>query len=522
MQVTTHYSEEIRPPRNPEQFERVYEHLVAQWLPVDIGLVRELRALLHQSDYILAPERVIRELKRDFPLFLYVIRQLAIAQGAVTSPGDGYDPIDLLCDCNLRELDAILWSAESLAHFSGATSTNTLEPDKDQSVALIKTMSGASVSELLAENAGISPDLAYACALFRQLGLTLLSWHYSFVYRKVITELSSDESIDEKFSSILGFSPTLLGFTIARRINMPSYVVRGIGRFNDLDVSGKSASEVQDNPLGETLCKICELGELFVRLQGSNDTSNELPEQVQSLTEMLEALGPDYEKRIKARLLENCERYTWKQPFLLEYLVRPLPISRARALDDSVRVNIEANQYLRLCPADVREQLESLYRILAAPEEQIQQQRREVLKAIKHVAPRCGFPRGCIYLVEPSVTKLLPKFTWGDIDSHRLVSVNHLETNATGLLAKAYRSNAPLLAKFSEPLRNNLNSNQGDDSKVDVKEDIGTVVGVLGETQRVGLLYLEYSESNFKERHANVMICFKAIEATLAACLGIR
>ena len=463
------------------------------WFPINPELLWSIQERLGTGHYQ-SPSELANDLRQDFALYTWIIGQCSQcgATSGNSAPKPSCDPTGLITDnyetiiAKLKEL-----KPENVSpHILGDSS-------EFQVGRLSYSMTSASVAQALAKKSNVDPQLAFSCALFRQLGLTLISWNYPHVYKRVLSSLKPEDKLDESLTKMLGFSPTMLGLTIARRWALSPELRLGMGDPVPEEIDDKG----RIHEVGNTLEKICQIGEAFAR---ANDPKhypsaqadwNAAQAQVQSI------LGPQGFALIKEQITQNCEYYSQLNPDLFGPPTNPQAITSPKTRAGSALLS--ANTYVKQCTPGIQELLGKLYERLDG--QSISKDCIDLLA--KEIIPASGFLRGCIYLIEPDSSRLVPRLALGSASLSSFTSTSYTAySEVFDPVVAAYKCKTPIMEE---------NVQIGD-------KTISYVAGVIGDTQRAGVLYLELSEAQVQRKASNVLCCFKALRQALSDSLNLR
>ncbi len=132
-------------------------------------------------------------------------------------------------------------------------------------------------------------DLAFTCALLKQLGLNLIAWNYPSIYTRALGMVKSAQStLEELIEENLGFDPALLAEELILSSNTHPYIRQAMGlpvkpNFEEFLPEGSS---VQSDIVG-----ICEIGEAFAQLNDSEHYPNISRNYTTVLAQIDETLG---------------------------------------------------------------------------------------------------------------------------------------------------------------------------------------------------------------------------------------
>ncbi|NDC38399.1 MAG: hypothetical protein EBZ48_10150, partial [Proteobacteria bacterium] len=134
-----------------------------------------------------------------------------------------------------------------------------------QSSRLLETAVAVSAAQALSSSYDVEAELAYTCALLRQLGLSLLAWNYPHVFRRALSVIRPGDSLDSTLGRILGFTPTLLTLTLLRSKDASPVILKTLG-----DTWVDSSLSDADMTLVDKLTSLCRLSEALARTTTSS------------------------------------------------------------------------------------------------------------------------------------------------------------------------------------------------------------------------------------------------------------
>jgi hypothetical protein len=456
------------------------------WFPASPSIIEQARRWAQDSDPA-SNTQLAGVLRSDFSLFMHCLKYQA-----GTSCGEALDASSVLADGSLERLRPHLATLEAKqVSRHDATSIDRLRLKR-----LIQPVVSASVAAALAPSQQISAEQAYACALFRQLGLALIAWNYPHIYSRAANLASPGNSLEAALSKVLGFSPSMLGVAIAHEWRLsPRYRV-ALGDRGEVSTLEREA--------GTRLKKICEIGEEFARATDPDHYPKASGSWQSAANQLLQLLSQAEFDRLMDSIEVNCKTYFALMPDA------PLRLparagTRALAIEPNARDSDgkTRNPYIKHCPALVVSKLSALYRMLSDPSCQVSEQ---VETLVRNIIPEAGFPRGCVYLLEPESVNLMPRLAVGEGKVAAYKSVNYKNApSAEDPVLVAYRSRMPLM-------------------EVDVPflgRKVSYVAGCLGENHLAGVLFLEIGKGILTRPDANPLVYFRALRQALEDCLEL-
>ncbi|MFN8390033.1 MAG: HDOD domain-containing protein [Bdellovibrionota bacterium] len=494
-----------------ENIERAFRHVSNGWLPPHKEVLDKVRAQLHAGHYEGKREQLTADLKEDFALYMYCLRELSSIIESEQSRsylsgearGRKLTPTQIFEQAELSAFKSVLNRPDS--EISG----HSLNQMSDlQALRFRESLISASAAEVLAGKNDIDPDMGFSCGLLRQLGLTLIAWNYPRVYSRAMECITPTESLDFQLQKVLGFSPSLLGLTFARRWNLSDDILVALG---DRPKRGYSAaapsglasdsSSTSSQHVGDLLSKICEVSEALAR---ANDPEH-YPTALQDWEEAEEAiaaqLGPDGMQLIFQRAESNCKQYLKRAPELQGFTETSL--LKERIVDSRfATAKLEKNIHLKSCPPALKEKITKLYFQLK-PNKIL---KKNIRTLVFEIIPTAGFKKGCIFMLEPASRLLSPSIKLGELtpDRSRPIKLSSALSHFD-LVSSAF--------SLKSPLREEGVSKDG--------RRITMIACSIGQAAPMGVLYLETSEDFASEIGPDPMPVFRAIRQALCDCLNL-
>lgn len=471
------------------------EYVSKPWIPVNGELLREVQRKLGAGLYSENKAELVKDLKKDIALFAYCLRRL---KDFVGTKSVDVGPVEFLKGLDADGLTKIINVSED------EISTHRLDPNMKPQVQRMKhSIISASATEVLATKANIDGDLAFSCAQFRQLGLTLVAWNYPRVYMKALSSLKgSNEPLETLLAKVLGYSPVQLGVQAALSWNECPELMVGLGSEAFFSEEGSSAKAAlpANNALGEKLAKFSEIGEAFARV--NDETYPKTPKDWEAVKgEVTSILGPGGVSLIKAKIKENSSEYTIAHPDLFKLDIAPEPPRRAGS--QFAGKLFAENTYAKKCPNWLQDRIRALYEYVLQGEISIE----GLNVLVTEVIPTAGFLRGCAYLVDPERMLLVPSLRIGDVNIARFKPLNCSTVgNSAHPAVEALSYSTPIIQE-----------------KVFINGDlVSHITAAFGNNERAGVLYLEMSDELILGERQAPLLYFKAIRQCLNDCLNLR
>ncbi len=491
-----------------EAIERAYRHVSSGWVPPQPEVLSKISGKLNRGAYNERRAELANDLKEDFALYVYCVRELSLMVDQHANVDRFKDPqatakrlspAELLEQASEESLRAIFSKSEK-----EISQHSIAEMNQFQALRFRESMLSATTAEVLAEKNEIDPEIGFSCGVLRQLGLTLIAWNYPRVFSRAMETMKPQESLDFVLQRSLGFSPALLGLTFARRWNLSEDVLIALGDRKVVPSSGVNRTvnkEEASRKVGEVLAKLCEVGEALARANNPEHYPNALRDWQDAEEAIAAHLGPKGMHTIFERAELHCQEYLKLNPEITKFT--PTENLKEKIVDSRfATAKLEKNQYLKNCPPHLREQIVRLYHQLK-PNKILKKNLRTF---VFEILPAAGFSRGCIFMLDPTSKTLSPSITIGELSTDRIKPVKlssvlghfDLVSSAFGLKA---------------PLREEGMSREG--------ERMTMIATALGTTTPLGVLYLETDDDVSGNASADPMPVFRALKQTLSDCLNL-
>lgn len=481
-----------------KRLDRAVNHVSTLWFPINPSVLKTIREGLDEGRYTEDITPLIDELKKDFALFTYVVKELVSQASKESVPTSvSSNPMQLIRWAGLPRLSGILGAQNE------PPSTHQLELSESfQSNRLRETAIIASTAEVLSRNQNLDPDVGFSQGVIREIGLNLIAWNYPSLYARVIKSLSQRTTIDEELTKELGFSPAMLAMRILRPHD---------------DGKARRTLEQEDDESWQTYQSLCEVGEALARA-GSPETypsaENDWRKAHDYITKFL---GDEGIQLIRSRATEHSARYRTALPTTFAALSSFDPSQAIKRHKLGSRA--ADNQYIRHCPPSVQTALRSLYSEM--PSSEVSKDVIEQL--VKRIIPEAGFTGGCVFVIDPSQMSLLPLSVIGNVKLRRLGRIN-LKTSPGNAMAGLIADNIttaqhtqgdPALVAFncSQPLIEREGT--------EVIESTAGIYSSLGTKRRIGVLYLEAPEDQVGISDSLTVKTFKALRQALCDALMV-
>jgi len=470
------------------RLERAAQRTQDHWIPINPATIATILKGLRSGDYRSDPERLIREIKSDFSLFLFCIREslAALRLDKAALPPDA-TPFQILRLAGIHRLARIIEQAD---HRISTHSLSAASPAQQQR--LKEALISASTAELLADHN--TSELGFTIAALRQLGLALIAWNYPTIYQRALRHSDDKVTLEAAINEMLGFSPALLGSYILSR-----WGIRGELRA----MVGSEPGELAPKPLSETqqfICKICEVGEALSRAAHPECYPSAEQDWELARQEIRLRLGIDGLGSIQERVRESCAPYRELFREIFSDTVLFNPASSINALKD-LRAYTR-NPYLRSCQPAVQQALQGLYATMES--NAVSQQ--AVRSLARELFPTAGFLGGCVFVLDPAVRQFVPRLTFGSLTLRSATTISYSRHATEGdPVLRAFDCQAPLI------------NHAGEDSA----HARASITAALGSTQKIGVLYVEIAQVALDAFDRSIVSHFKALRRALEDALRL-
>ncbi len=436
-----------------DALDEVCSRMNSAWFPVNPLVLSRVQSKLASGA---KTPRIVEDLKSDPSLFIYTVKELSRRLNLFDG-GKIIDPVQELESASVDTMQAILTKEAAVMSCHDFRAIKSFQAGQ-----LMSSLISAVTSASLAGSMEVNASTAYACALLRQLGLTLIAFNYPHVYANAI---GRGESRDSYISMMLGFSPSLLAFAMARKWGLAPTIRRGMGDISCSHDSG-NLSVIR---AGEMLEKICAVGEIVARIDGSKDPQVPSSDWEEARSHIQLCLGKDGFSVLEKEIAESARYFVISAP---ELFTIPDLTGDIQPEVTSVRPVFDRNPFIRGCSGKLQERLGDLYARLVNPAHRPE----NVRFLLKTIIPEAGFAGGCVYLVDIEAYMLVPRLSAGksSLDEFKAVRYNTPE-NRNNPIVRAFMASTPVT---------------GDHRRSDEKL-VSFVASSIGFLNRAGVLYLE-------------------------------
>jgi hypothetical protein len=479
------------------RLDRASKHVSSLWFPINLEVLTGLRRRLHDGTYASKPELLFEDLKQDFALFTFIVKELnSLANKEGLDPQIVNNPVALLMWGCPKAVESIINDDTRLPLSHLLQSVSPLQANRLRETAII-----ASTAEVLSAKKNLDPDTGFSRGVIRETGLNLIAWNYPSLYSRIVKNLTKGQSLDEKLAQELGFSPV----TLAMRVLQPV-----------LSEDQATAPTLNDH-IWDNYDQLCEVGAALARADNPEAYPSAENDWKMASDYLHKTVGPEGISLIKNKAIECSKQY--KQA--LEGIFRAVQEFNPEKNISSHRNRSKSrlNRYVTQCAKETQASLQALYAQISEP-----QQTGNALEAlIRKIIPEAGFTGGCIFLVDPAAFALMPRTVFGDVKLRPIerVFLKHTlgDQQSSGgfpsfMSAGAYE---PDIAATALSCAQPLIERQGDSHG----SGLTGMYASLGDAKKVGVLYLEAPESSDTNGDHQTMCTFKAMRQALADALKL-
>jgi hypothetical protein len=469
---------------------RAADYVTDRWFPVNPDLFAQIKKDLAAGRYDSDLEGLLDEVRHDFALFAYCLRELAamLRQSGAVVP---LKPVEIFTAAGLDALKAILAVEEHTISHHRIKAMTPLQQSRFEEALL-----SASTAQALSTATDLDSQICFSTALLRQLGMTLIAWNYPSVYEQAVHALKEGEGLDQVIARILGYSPSLLAIRILESWGLHRDAASNLetedeGWFDCDPLVGATAAP--------TYATICRISETLARANHPEIYPSAEHDWHHAEEIIRRHIGADGMRVIRTIFLENCAGYTdtLRPIFSGGTIVDPVYRQLTRRYDTL----LERNPYIAQCRPHLEKKLLGLYQLIAqstSPDGQL------LGTLVREIVPAAGFTGGIIFTVEPTLVKLIPQLVIGHPRTHAVTDVNPQRLSDS--VARAFESVAPITTEF----------------EIDGAAKVVAITGVLGYSQRVGTILLELPRQIFLQSTAAHLTHFKAIAQSFNECLKLH
>jgi hypothetical protein len=488
------------------QLEKATELVTKLWFPFNPSILNSVMGKLETGDFSHIKGQIVNELEKDMSLFLLCLKELVtiLDERGVGSYREGeISTYEFFSQVSKEELDLALSRVAKFKCHQKLDSGSRLQKQKLVEM-YISGVAVKTLSEKMNEGEldSVSRELNYSSILLRQLGATLIAWNYPQIYEKVASRKHTPDSFDDGLRDALGFSPIMLGFSIAKSWNLPPVYLRVVGgdqAFEDFRMT--ETFTVQDRIISDSVIQICEIGEALSRAMNPDLFSSSVTDLDKASKYIRKVIGEQGVREILDAAKNQLDHLKFGS---LSEMIDESTSSLVKKVSSAKYSNQLAskNIYLDALPEALHEKVLTLYSEMT-PEGSV-----PVYTAAfaKQIVPSTVFSSLIVYLNDPFKQLLFPSLVIG---TPRAITPTAVGMSGTG------NSYNIISAGFGlkTPLR--------EDRLIRENEEIVMLASALGSDPAIGVLYAEADISD-PEFPSSIMRYFKALKNLLSDCLHLE
>lgn len=474
-------------------FQNALTHVVQGWFPPNPKILKQIQTRLTNGDYVGNRQGFVDDLKADLALFGYVLRELKSYSHRNKLEQDS---VTLLLGGDLELIKPILEVSEE--RISG----HEFDDAKKEQIQRLKyAVLSCGTSETIAEASGVDANVVYSCAFLRQLGLNLVAYNYPHFYSRALGSLvESQEDIEKLLQRSLGFYPVVLGYRAVFGGKISPQYLAVLGGEDQKPALPTDHTDYRVRP--DKLRKLLDVGEGLARINDPEHFPKASAGYGQIVGDIQEFLGENGMKILGSRIVRRFPGYLAIAPDLQDRIAHPerniLTASAAHG-----RRLFEKNSYVQRCSPGIQPRFQQVYAQMSPGSAS----REAIALLIGSVVPACGFPRGCLYLIEQNAMVLQPRLRIGDQPLSRYKPLHCTLINPEGSpIVEALYCRVPIKQE-SVFLHN---------------EQVSHITAAVGPQEPLGVLYLEATQQLLEAENNQALNRFRAIKQCLEHCLGIE
>jgi hypothetical protein len=476
------------------RLDKATKHVTNLWFPINPSILEEIRERFRNGAFDDRIEALLEALKKDFALFTFIVKELMPVASNERVPRDvTNNPAELLRWAGPTRIKNIIFDDQVLPSNHVFNSIEPFQADRLRETAII-----ASTAEVLSEKHNLDPETGFCRGVIREIGLNLIAWNYPSLYSRVVKNLTPNRSLDEELTSELGFSPSLLAMRVLRP-----------------DVDAQKSDDAFEQTWA-TYDQLCEVGEALARAENPATYPSAENDWRLASAYLEKTVGNQGIDLIKNRAMEHSREYQ-----------RSLVSSFQPIEDFNPAVKVEhfkqqqtalKNRYLQHCSPEVQNALKDLYADMTGKDTLGQ-----VLERLfRGIIPEAGFTGGCVFVVDPASFALMPRTVFGTVRLRALEQIT-LRRGRSGLNEPRLGALAVQSGYESDSAATALSCSQ---PVIERPEDDNNAAftgmyGSLGESRRIGVLYLELPEGADIASDAQSLGTFKAMRQALSDALRL-
>ncbi|MCO6432510.1 MAG: hypothetical protein J5J00_16775 [Deltaproteobacteria bacterium] len=476
-----------RPSGSKRRLKQALEYVTRQWFPLNRNVFTTIQSNLSRNFYNGSHDALLSDMRSDFALYSYCLKKIK-DMGLQEE-----NPVDAIRNLSFEELTKIL-----MAPGSEISKHDVASAEKGQALRLKCTVLSFSTAHMLAQSRQADSDLAYTCALVRQLGLNLIAWNYPSVYARAMSMVRAGTStFDEALTDSLGFSPVEL----ADEVIFGSAVHPLIRKASGLAAVPEEEQQNCSGAVSPDIVDICEISDAFAQLHDPEHHPHISRHFETIITQIDLDLGPGGAQKIMGTVNERYGPYITYIPEVFR-ADNPLENTLAKVSAEYTNKLFEQNTYAQRCPEKIKKQFIEVYKHVTKG--QISSMGIGLL--VNSIIPLSGFTKGCVYLLDNKQMTLMPKLRIGSSPLSRYKPVSATTSGSdSGILMEALYASMPIKQQ----------------NVVLFGDLVSPMIGPLGSKEPIGVLYLEMSPQLQAKDSQEILNLFRAIRHALNDCLNV-
>ena len=455
-------------------------YLVQNWLPFNEPLLERLKKTLHESEKTSLNDHIIAAVRSDPALYTYC---LLLGKKEATSVSEQVV-------AGLKKLCSNKDVAPRIHRLNSAS--------KRQQELLRNCLIRTTASTVLAPYFDVDCDSAYTSNSLREIGLALITWNYPRTFAQVEEQAKGasnplvdySASVDQRLQDMLGFNPLNLALSLGQSFNLPAEILLS------MEEPGTGLHTPKETlMIASTLRKVSEISQIFAQASSPQASEATITKWDAQRKELLPKLGASGLTKLRESCITVINSFS---DILPEINSDPIPELLCLTPKKDKTQRYLQNIHITHCKQETQELLQQLYSkinpaIIAYA---------NVTKLITEIAPVAGFESGAIYLINPGVYSLEPRLVLGTAKEKPTPVFYRQQENRQNLVAMAFTGKLPVIESFEDG-------------------QLRAISGILGDMQRVGVLYLVPKLIGENIRPPSLRAHFKALQQTLNDCLNL-
>lgn len=470
-----------RPPNHKR--DSTLKHLAQGDFPINLKHIRDICSRIENG--LLTENRalLIEEVKKDPALFLHCTKHIQATSTRSVHPSD---PFQELLTLENEQLSALFSRASKTKLKHSLAKANSIQAVQSSQMALSTT-----AAEGLASRIDFNPNIAYAASAFHNLGAALLAWNYPAIYSLAVSQSNRHGiPLDTQLRNALGITPHEIEEAFGGVWGMMPDVMYA---FHQKSAQGHFIAAEGGKEM--TLKRLCETAELYAQTKDPAhfpDAESKWSNQLESLENNF---GANFRDDLDSQIVEPLRLLAQEAPATQKLTITKELFGASLSISDSSLP--PGNSYIARCTIDIQREFQEVYRRIEPGKISVD----AIRILVDSVIQKCGFDRGCLYLLDNDKGLLRPALRVGDIPLARYPICLLNESNEIG--ASVFSA---IPVKFE---------NKNFDGEI-----VNKIVAGLQNKNHPGVLYLEFSDIFSQKPLNDSVLLFQAIRASLDDCLG--